>query len=182
MKSKVSFVFVLGLALISSQAFSIPKTKKETKKLPPVVTSAEPSVARIKLNSQFGFNLLSGSAIVSGFQLGRLVSSGGDVYIGPEVNFMLFSSGSVINVLFGGWIENDWFHNPKKSIDLGLFAGAGFANKMPDWKTTNLIVLADISYTQEIDDSLSLRGQVRPGLFDKTLFGLILFNAQFRFP
>ncbi len=175
-------VVILSHLIITPQSFSIPKTKKEIKKVPRIVIVAKPSVARTKLNAQFGFNILSGSAVVSGFQIGRLVSSKHSIYLGPEINFMLFSPGSVLNVLLGGWIENHLFYDPKKTIDVGLFLGSGFSNQRPDWKTTNFVVLMDLSYTQEIDDSLSLRGQLRPGVFGGKVFGNLNFNAQFGFP
>jgi hypothetical protein len=134
-----------------------------------------------KLNVQFGFNLVSGSAVVSGFQLGKLVYSKFPIYIGPELSFMLFSPGSVLNVLWGGWVESHLFANPKRTFDFGLYLGPGFSNQRPGWRTTNAEVLMDVSYTQEIDDTFSLRGQIRPGSFDGKVLCAFNLNVQFRF-
>jgi len=174
------FLVCFGL-LVGFKANGIPKTKKETKKISTIATTVFPKVSPIKLNTQFGFNLLSETGIISGFQMGWLVSSRTPIYVGPELNFMLFSPGSILNVLLGGWVENDWLGTSKKTIDLGFVAGAGFSEQQPKIKTTSFVALFDIAYTHRVDDSLSLRGQMRPGFIDGKLFASLSFNAQFGF-
>lgn len=185
---KNSFVVSLTVAslLMVSFAWATPAKKKEPKKIPPakvmVQDPPKPIMARTKLNAQFGFNTFSGSAVVSGFQVGRLIYSKFPIYIGPELSFMVFSPGSVLNVLWGGWVESRIFTDPKKSLDFGFFLGPGFSNQRPGWKTTNAVLLLDISYSQEMEDFLTLRGQIRPGVFDGKVLGMMIFSAQFRIP
>jgi len=181
---KIRFLVPLCLTLffINSEGFCVPPSKKDTKRILPVVALPASRIPRFKLNTQFGFNVLSDSAVVSGFQFGRLISSKSNLYLGPELSFMLFSPGSVLNVLLGGWLENSWFESSRKRIDIGVAIGAGFANKAFKLRTSNLVVLFDFSYSQQIDDSLSVRGQVRPGLINGVVFASVSFNAQFAFP
>jgi hypothetical protein len=167
---------------LSSQLFGVARLKKETPKAPPVINSPKIGYARTKLNTQFGLNFISGSAVVSGVQLGRLIYSKFPIYIGPELSFMLFSPGSILNVLLGGWVESHVFSDPKKTLDFGLFLGTGFSNQRVIWKTTTSVILTDITYTQEMDESLSLRAQLRPGVIDRKMVCGLNFNAQFRFP
>jgi len=182
MLNRVKFLLGSLCLLLGLYAHGIPKPKKEIKKILPVVPVSAPQVAKKKLNAQFGFNLLTETAIITGFQMGWLVAPKSEFYLGPELNFMLFSPGSVLNVLLGGWFENHWFRNSRKSIDLGLVLGCGFAAQQPQIKTTNLVALIDVAYSQIVDDSLSLRWQIRPGLIDRKILVALNFNAQFAFP
>ncbi|MFM8316446.1 MAG: hypothetical protein ACKOA8_19370 [Deltaproteobacteria bacterium] len=183
--SFISFWILFSLSM-ANPTWAVPAKKKESKKsLPAKIVNQEPQkplMARTKLNAQFGFNTVSGSAVVSGFQLGRLIYSKFPIYMGPELSFMVFSPGSVLNVLWGSWVESRVFRDPKKSLDFGLFLGPGFSNQRPGWKTTNAVLLLDISYSQEMEDFLTLRGQLRPGVFDGKVLGMMIFSAQFRIP
>ncbi|MSP18076.1 MAG: hypothetical protein EXR74_00750 [Bdellovibrionales bacterium] len=139
------------------------------------------SPSSYKLNTQFGFNVVSGSSVNSGFQLGRLVYSRFPIYVGPELSFMLFSPGSILNVLVGGWVENHLFSNHRKTIDFGIYGGLGFSNQRPSLKTTNPILSLDISYSQQIDDFSALRGQIRPSFINGKVLCSVNMNAQFQF-
>jgi len=175
-------ICILVHLCLGSQLFGVPKAKKTPHKTPVIIVVPKTHPARIKLNAHFGFNFLSGSAVVSGFQFGRLISSTVPVYVGPEIGFMLFSPGSILNVLVGGWIETHVFKDPQKTLDFGLFLGPGFSSQRPNWKTTALVVMTDITYTREVDESLSFRAQIRPGVVDGKVLAGLNFNAQFRFP
>ena len=186
MKNSFLSLCIFSCLLVSYPGLGAHKTKKTSKKPPPPKVSTTPTIsplpARIKLNAQFGINAVSGSAVVSGFQLGRLIYSRFPIYMGPELSFMLFSPGSVLNVLWGSWVESHVFSEPAKSLDFGVFLGAGFSNQRPNWKTTNAVFLVDLSYSQSMDDFLTLRGQIRPGVFDGKVLCTFNFNAQFRIP
>jgi hypothetical protein len=171
---------IVSYFLCTSQSFSIPKTKKEFPKKIIVTNEVEP-LPRYKLNSQFGVNVISGSALVSGFQFGKLMTKGFPFYLGPEIHFMLFSPGSILNVLFGGWIETPFFSNPKRTLDLGLSFGAGFSNKRSGLSTTNVVAFTDIAYSQKMDENLVIRALIRPGVIGRIFIGSLNFNAQFRF-
>lgn len=182
MKRSLLLVCILVHLCLGSQLFGVVKLKKETPKAPPLMNSPKIGHARTKLNAQFGLNFVSGSAVVTGLQVGRLVYSKFPIYFGPEINFMLFSPGSIFNVLVGGWVESRVFSDPKKTLDFGLFLGPGFSNQRVNWKTTTSVILTDITYTQEMDESLSLRAQLRPGAIGGKMVCGLNFNAQFRFP
>lgn len=171
---------IVSYFLCTSQSFSISKTKKEfPKKI--LVTNEVELFSKYKLNSQFGVNVISGVALVSGFQFGKRMTQGFPFYLGPEIHFMLFSPGSILNVLFGGWIESPIFSNPKRTLDLGLSLGTGFANNRTGLSTTNVVVFTDIAYSQKIDEALVIRALIRPGVIGKIVVGSLNFNAQFRF-
>ena len=172
---------IVSYLFVSSQSFSLPKTKKAAQKKVLIETNAEP-ITKFKLNSQFGVNFISGSAITSGFQLGRRPSDSKDVYLGPEINFMMFSSGSILNLMVGGWIENHFFTEARKTLDLGVSLGAAFANRRPNLKVTSFVGLLDLTYTQQMDEKLGLRAQLRAGFIGNSLVSSVNFNAQFRFP
>jgi hypothetical protein len=64
-----------------------------------------------------------------------------------------------------------------------VFRGThGSSSQRPNWKTTALVVMTDITYTREVDESLSFRAQIRPGVVDGKVLAGLNFNAQFRFP
>lgn len=181
----VCLAFCLPLLLMTPLAF--PKDSSHAKPdFNPVLSGRKqeqelPKAALYKLNCALGFNVLSGSAIVSGFQLGRRIYSKFPIYTGPEVNFMLFSPGSSVNVLWGAWLEHHPFSNPQHSLDLGLGLGASFSNLQPTWSPTSVALFFDGTYSSYWDETLTLRGQIRPGVISGHLVLMFNFNAQFGF-
>ena len=176
-------IILMGPLVISPFAMGKTKQHRTSKMGWPVdrSTTKPISPSSYKLNTQFGFNLVSGSSVNSGFQLGRLVYSKFPIYLGPELSFMLFSPGSILNVLVGGWVENHLFSDHRKTIDFGIYGGLGFSNQRPYWKTKNAILLLDISYSQQIDDFFALRGQLRPGVINGKVLVSVNMNVQFQF-
>ena len=125
----------MGPLVISPFAMGKTKQHRTSKMGWPVdrSTTKPISPSSYKLNTQFGFNVISGSSVNSGFQLGRLVYSRFPIYLGPELSFMLFSPGSILNVLVGGWVENHLFSDHRKTTS--VFMGAwGFLIKDPPGK------------------------------------------------
>ncbi len=181
MKKRLFLWVIVSQFVLCSQSFSVSKVKKELKK-PVIVKIPTNDFPRMKLNTQFGLNLISGSAVISGFQFGKLLSQKTAFYLGPEISFMLFSPGSNLNVLVGGWLENSFFSDSRKTFDLGFYAGAGFANRLSKVKTTNFVALVDLAYTQRFQDNLALRAQIRPGYLGNTVICSLNFNAQFSLP
>lgn len=180
MPRAIFFCLIVSYLIVPSQSFSFPKSKKNFPR-PVVFERKEEIQSKLKLNSQFGFNFVSGTAITAGFQMGRRMTKFEGIYLGPELSFMAFSPGSILNVLLGGWFENHFFNDQTKTIDLGISIGAGFSNKRALLKTTNLTGLIDVSYSQKVDETLTLRVQVRSGLIGSSVIGSLNFNAQFGF-
>lgn len=174
-------LLIVSYMLVPAQSFSLTKRKKTPPKKVVFEIKKEPK-SKIKINTQFGLNIISGSAVISGFQVGRRIAETKDIFAGPEINFMMYSSGSILNILLGGWIENHFFSDQRKTIDIGISAGAAFAHERLGLKTANFAGMLDVAYAQEVDEKLIVRGQIRSGYIGSTFLGQLNFNAQFRFP
>jgi hypothetical protein len=163
--------------LIQTFAFSLPASKATSYQ-----DMGDTSFNRYKLNTLLGVNIVHGSAIVSGMQLGYAPKTAVPLYLGAEFNFSLFSPGSLFSVLIGGWHEFKIRGAPKLSLSLGAVIGPGFTNQLPYLPITPLVGLLDIAISQEIDDFMSVRGQFRPGIVGRYLAFMMNFNVSFRFP
>jgi hypothetical protein len=136
---------------------------------------------RYKTNFLIGVSILNGSGLVMGGQLGYAPFRGTPAYFGPEVNFSLFSPGSILDFLVGGWYEFRVYGAPRLSINLGALGGPAFANSMPGLNSVNLAAFFDACIVQEVNDLVSVRGQFRPGYLAGNFAFMMNFNVSFRF-
>jgi hypothetical protein len=167
-----------------TKAISKPKPDFFETKINEAIEPADPSYRfhRFKLNTTLGMNVIQGSALASGMQFGFAPITSTPFYLGPEFNFSLFSPGSLLSLLAGGWY--DWrVHGASKlTLSVGVVAGPGFATNLPSFPTSSLVTFLDLAFAQEMDDLISIRAQFRPGYIDKRFAFMMNFNVSFRFP
>ncbi len=136
---------------------------------------------RYKLNNSLGINIASGSALVIASQFGLAIDHTKPWYVGPELNFSLFSPGNVLAILAGTWYEMRVFGSPRMSIALGGVVGPGFASQIANTGGTVLVAFLDAVIAQDIDDLVTVRGQFRPGIIGGYFAFQMNFNVSFRF-
>ncbi|MBI4406219.1 MAG: hypothetical protein HY537_18815 [Deltaproteobacteria bacterium] len=137
---------------------------------------------RYKTNLALGVEILKGStALVTGAQLGYAPIALVPFYIGPEVSFALFSRGSLLNILAGGWYELRVFGAPRLSVVGGLVGGPGFSAQLESLPVTSFVLFIDTAIVQEVSDVATVRGQLRPGLVGGSFAFMVNFNLSFRF-
>ena len=136
---------------------------------------------RRKLNIFVGINIAKTSAIAFGGQLGVALGKSTPLYFGPEVNFSLFSPGSILATLVGAWYELRVYGSPRLSMGLGLVAGPAFTSSIPSLSKVTYEAFFDGVLAQDIDDFVSVRGQFRPGLIGGIFSFMMNFTVSFRF-
>lgn len=159
----------------------------------PIPTASKPSEIeaitgthlfyKSKLHASLGWGSLrgNGSGFMVGAQLGYPLAKGSPIYIGPEVDFVLLSPGSLCNVLGTGWYEIHFDEGSPWSMALGLGAGAGFPQAAPALSKTSFAAYLDTVVSREIDDLASVRGQIRPGMVGGNLSLFVNIGVEFRF-
>ena len=152
------------LALIVGVGPAFAKTSSIARD-PSAQSETETAIAPYELNTSLGTTMFHGFAIASGGQFGFALFSGRAIYIGPEVAFSFFSPGSVLGVLGAAWIELPMPKSSKISFALGLAGGAGFSEGLSTLSATSSMLLGETTLIEELDDLVSLREQIRPGLF-----------------
>lgn len=149
------------------------KKRKQTEILNTVLT-------RYRVNSLFGLNIVRGSGFFVGTQIGVRAKRSLRFYIGPELNFTLFPSGHLFNVMGSTWFEIPLPDSTDLSLHLGALAGIGFSENVPNLARTHFTCYFDIAVAQDIDDLVTIRGQIRPGLVAGKMAFMMNFNVGFR--
>lgn len=139
------------------------------------------SIPAYKFNTILGMTVCHGSALAIGYQFGYAPFSEKPFYVGPEINFSLFSPGSILGTLGSAWYEWRLTRDQKLSLVAGVVAGAGFSTQLQNLSTVTTMFFLDTALSQEMDDLFSIRGQVRPGLIGKSLALMTSFSISFRF-
>ena len=137
-------------------------------------------VYRYKMNFVLGLGVIRGSALVTGAQFGFSPFKT-PFYVGPEINFALFSPGSIFSTLVGGWYVMRIEGAPTLGLSLGLSAGPAFPSFVPELSSTALAVFGDATISQDVDDLVTIRGQFRPGMVGRFFSFMMAFNLCFRF-
>jgi len=197
---KALFYIVL-MASVCLDATAAPKRKKKAAAVPPpapapTVITTKPEarrfsrglaetpagrISRFKLINAFGVHALAGGGVNTGGQFGYTPNNSMRFYWGPAMDFTLFSKGTLLNFLGGFWYEWKWPGSDSLYVHLGALAGIGFAKYVPGLSPTNLVAYVDTALATEIDDLVTLRGQLRPGFVGNRFAFLVNFNVMFRF-
>lgn len=135
---------------------------------------------RYRINTHMGMSIFKGSAFVSAIQWGTNLSEHSPYFFGPEVNFSLYTKGSLLGVLAGGWREWRSTAHSKLSWALGILGGAGFTSGLEGVPTTVLNMYFDTSLSQEIDDLSVVRAHFRPGIVGRSFAFMMAFSVGFR--
>jgi len=138
-------------------------------------------ISRFKLINTFGIQALSGAGITTGGQFGYTPNNSMRFYWGPAMDFTLFSQGYLFNLLAGFWYEWRCLGADNVLIHVGALAGAGFSRDVASLGSTNLSSYVDLAIATELDDLVTLRGQLRPGFVGSRFAFLVNFNVMFRF-
>lgn len=136
---------------------------------------------RYKFHSMMGINIASGSAFVTGFQMGYAPWRSKPIYFGPDLTFSLFSPGSLFATLAGGWYEFRIQGVPRLNVSLGGFVGPGFPSLLPAMNDTVFVAMAFGAVSQELDDLVSFRAEFRPGILGSDFAFMMNFSLAFRF-
>jgi len=157
-----------------------PQSKKE--EVAPAPSEApEGTVNFLKLNNFIGMEIVQGSALIMGMQLGLAFFDATPFYIGPEVNFALFSGGHILGLLGGAWYESRIHGSPRLSATLGLLGGVDLVQGVGSLASTSLAAFVEAIIAQDLDDLVTVRGQFRPGVVGKYFAFMMNFNVCFRF-
>lgn len=140
---------------------------------------ASPTLPRYILNTNLGITVSQGSALAASMQFGFNLFPAHRLYLGPELNFSLYSPGSVLGTLVDVWYE--FYVQTRLSLSGGVAAGPAFSTQIPTLSTTSLMLLGELTISQELDDLVSIRGQLRPGIFERQFALQICFSLSFRF-
>ena len=138
-------------------------------------------ISRFKLVNFLGVNAVSGAGLITGGQFGYAPNPAMKFYWGPEMDFTLFPQGTLLNLLASFWYEWRCLGAENLAIHLGALAGAGFAHEIPGFPSTNLVAFVDAALATELDDLVTLRGQLRPGYVGNHFAFMVNFNVMFRF-
>ena len=135
---------------------------------------------QFRLHHYMGMHIVDGSALLIGSQFGYFMGSRLPIYVGPSLDFSLFSPGNILSVMGSVWHE--WWNSnePRLFLSIGISSGVGFVQNLP-MQPTVLVTCLDLTIGQEIDDLATIRGRIRPGMI-RNLFSLMLdFGVLFRF-
>lgn len=133
-----------------------------------------------QLNTLFGIHVVKGSALLTGMQFGHRVSQA-PLFLGLEYNFSLYSPGSILGFLAGGWYEMPLEGANGPTLCLGVVAGSGFTTDVIGTPPTVFMGFLDFAFSQPMDDLFDLRVQLRPGYMYKYLAFMMNLSIAFRF-
>lgn len=197
---KASLVVLLFCFFISESSVGAVKSKKKsirkqrTRKiyevpvsvpLPPAPKEVGDVAVRYptknQVNTMFGIHVVKGSALFTGMQFGHRIARKTPVFLGAEYNFSLYSPGSILGFLGGGWYEYGLEKERGSSLSIGLFAGSGFATDVIATPTTVFLGYLDLAFSQPMDDLFDLRIQLRPGIMYRYIAFMMNLSIAFRF-
>jgi len=155
--------------------------KPDATKLATTVDDPSMRLYSYKLNTFLGLHLAGNSALSLGGQFARLLDDLGTIYGGVELDFSVFSDGRILTPLLGAWYELRVAGAPRLSLGVGGLAGVGFNSGVAGQPSTALALYLDTFISQDVDDLVSVRGQLRPGILGKHFSFLMAFSMTFRF-
>lgn len=164
------------------QSQEVPK-KIEAKTPETIVISPpvpRPILSNYRVNTMMGLNVFRGSAFVSAIQVGTNLSRGSNFYWGPEVDFSLYDSASVLSALAGIWREWRIHEISKLGLSLGLLGGVGFASGLDGVPPTVPVFYFDTSLSQDIDELAVIQAHLRPGMIGRNFAFMMNFSVGFR--
>ena len=189
--SMARFLVVAALVWVMSPAVSfavkpkprLPASPPAAAK-PPVATEGEESELRFqryRLNNFMGYHKNQSSALVIGAQFAFALKRNTPFYLGPEVNFSLFPTGNMSMTLLAAWYELALFDLPRLTFCLGAAVGPAFSSKLANLGSVTYAALLEASLAQDLDDLVTLKAQLRPGVVGGYFDFMVNFNISFRF-
>lgn len=163
-------LLLLALSLLAPGAEST--AEKKVAKKPPI---------KFKFNSELGLGLAKGSSLVVGGQLGFPVSDDYAAFAGPELDFALYSPGSLYAMMGTFWYEIRLDKATKSALSLGVAVGMVDTEKLAGFPSLTYVALGDIAVSQEVDEDVFIRGQLRPGVIGKYFAIWMNMNITFLF-
>lgn len=134
------------------------------------------------LHTLLGVNILEArSGVVSGAQLGFALGEREPWYLGPEVNFSLYSPGSILQTLLGAWYQLRVYRSPRLSVATGILLGASIPFDFAPVPQAAFTGFFEAVVSQELNDLVSMRGQLRPGFIGSKFAFMMNLNVTFRF-
>ncbi|MCB0404541.1 MAG: hypothetical protein KDD51_07120 [Bdellovibrionales bacterium] len=137
---------------------------------------------RYILHTMLGVNIVDGrSGVVGGAQLGFALGERQPWYLGPEINFSLYSPGSLIQPMLGLWYQLRIYRSPRLSVATGVLLGAAIPSNFTPVPNTTFSGFFEAVISQELNDLVSMRGQLRPGFIGSKFAFMMNLNVTFRF-
>ncbi len=137
---------------------------------------------KYQLNFLMGLNVINKRyGVVSGAQLGLLISKTKPIYLGPEITLSLYDPGNLITPLLGIWYMISVPDTTKVYFVLGALAGASIPSQFASIPAATLAGYLEFIVSQEVSDIASIRGQFRPGWVGNRFAFMANLNISFRF-
>jgi len=173
-KSVVALLFLLFFLILGSSP---------ARAANPVIAEIyeAPLFYRFRLNTGLGLHVLEKSSLMLSHQFGFALFRDTPIFFGPELNFSLFSPGSLLGIWASGWYETKVYGTPRLSISIGVTGGPSFANRVALLPTTTYAAFLDLGVLEELDDLASVRIQFRPGYEGGRFAFMMGLSVSFRF-
>lgn len=159
-----------------------PEVQEVVSEVPPVDNPPpkipKPAGMDYRINSLMGLQIFKGSAFVSAIQGGFRL--GPSFYVGPELNFALYSNASILSVLPGAWREWRLDEASKLGLSVGILGGVAFASGLDAIPMTTWAAYFDTSLSQDIDELAVLRVHFRPGMVGRNFAFMMNLSVGFR--
>ena len=128
---------------------------------PPVLT--ENIFHRYEVNTFTGIHVTDESAAILGVQFGLAPVRRASYYVGPEVSMSLYPSGSLLEILFSGWVEIPIYGAPRLSLTGGVLLGVGIASNISSLSSVVAATYGELGLVQKVSEFINVKGAFRPG-------------------
>jgi hypothetical protein len=166
-----------GLALVIGASGSAAESAPDKR----TIKVKAPAPIKYKYNSSLGLGIAQGSSLVVGGQLGFPVSVEFPAFAGPEISFALYSPGALYAVMGTFWYEISLDRTTKSVLSLGTAVGMVSTMKMTKFPALTYAAFLDVAMSQEVDEDVLVRGQLRPGTIGSRFAFWMNMNVTFLF-
>ena len=167
----MGFVFLTVSACLSG---AVPEVAKRS-------VSLDSAFYRYEFNTFLGIHITDETALVSGGRFALAPIRRTVFYVGPEVNYSLFSPGSLLQVLGSGYYEVHIYVAPRLRLSFGLLCGLGITLQMAKYSSLTWVTYADVGVSQEVTKLAVVRGSFRPGFVGGYYSFIMSMGLGFRF-
>ena len=133
------------------------------------------------LNTLIGMVLANGVGTTLGAQLAFAPMPRHEFYLGPEVSYALYGTGSLLQALVGGYTQCALDSSHQTHAGVGFLAGAAFTSQLCPCPGTALAGYVDFFLAQRLSPGTDVRIQIRPGLIYNLFAMMLNLNISFQF-
>lgn len=136
---------------------------------------------KYRYNSLLGMGLAKGSSVIVGGQLGFPINEDGSAFAGPELDFALYSPGSLYALLGTFWYDFRLDRSTKSALSLGGAAGMVSTDRLTAFPSLTYAAFLDFAVSSQVDEDVYIRGQLRPGIIGNYFALWMSMNVTFLF-